>query len=621
MRRPRGVDLERDKTGNPLADALNHQRALRRRHAPLHELARHDDEASAALERRLGAARVSPPAELTLRVESLARRVEAFISDDLFSEQHELKLAPAFDDLAALVAKTWLPGAADPGLADLLMLGETAPRGAPPPRPGRDPQLGYAPLPWPELLSFVRAALFQRPRGERADDAAAAHSFGLLGAWCAAPVVALAPDGNLPLLAAVADAYGRLWKALEVYPPARIYLLARTLAKWGRLTLGGNEIHWAGQGGFLPRRSGFLRAVLAYGTVMLRKLIVPPARPPAAPARSRGAYRAPGSQGVRPAPAADPRLARLHDLGIERSLDAALAHAAVLGALDERDTLGRGDKWTWHAQAFQRMAEQLTDTCARLVMGDVAAVARWGGGLMWSAAWGVGTRSSAIVGQDTVRQAVALVRSALGSILGLQGDLWNLAQAVATALTSGVLPRERGMAALVRALAERLARTPFVAQVAHAASGHQRALHAQDELRRAEAEISLLDRLNVLSDSPAERRKKGAAKVLASTPAQVMADRSLVDQVLHGELRAHPAASVYYALEGPLAHVDALSIGFESSRLGTYAQVTGREPLLQSIDAWMAFAAATFGLGPSPGTLVQDYALGLLADGSAQSSP
>ncbi|MBK6517901.1 MAG: hypothetical protein IPG04_28220 [Polyangiaceae bacterium] len=284
----KGVELAVDPTGNILVDVAKFEVAMARRQAPLRAIAARDEAEVSALEQQLRAANAGPLAELTLRVQSLGRRVEALIAQDLFSEKHEQLLAPAFDAIAELVQKTWLPGASGAALAELLTVGAAGSK-KPPRAPVRDARLRLDPLPWDELMSATRAALFERSDGGHPQ--AAAQSFSALRAWRDAHRIAQSPDGNLSLLAAVFDGHSRLWGALEVYPPARVYLLARTLGHWCRMAIGLHEPHWAQAQAFCLRRSSFLRAVLAYGTAMLGRMIVPVHRQESPPkARRPGAH-------------------------------------------------------------------------------------------------------------------------------------------------------------------------------------------------------------------------------------------------------------------------------------------------------------------------------------------
>lgn len=313
--------------------------------------------------------------------------MEALIAQDLFSEKHEQLLAPAFDAIAELVQKTWLPGASGAALAELLTVGAAGSK-KPPRAPVRDARLRLDPLPWDELMSATRAALFERLDGGHPQ--AAAQSSPALRAWRDAHRIAQSPDGNLSLLAAVFDGHSRLWGALEVYPPVRVYLLARTLGHWCRMAIGLHEPHWAQAQAFCLRRSSFLRAVLAYGTAMLGRMIVPVHRQESPPKARRpgGAYRAPGEGGLEATRAMDPRVERLRGIGLERDLDAALAHAAVLAALSACGAPCLGDKWSWHVTSIRRIAERAEHASARLVAADPAAVSLYSrAGSLWAAVW------------------------------------------------------------------------------------------------------------------------------------------------------------------------------------------------------------------------------------------
>lgn len=92
----------------------------------------------------------------------------------------------------------------------------------------------------------------------------------------------------------------------------------------------------------------------------------------------------------------------------------------------------------------------------------------------------------------------------------------------------------------------------------------------------------------MFTDSPAEARKKGAAKVLSKQRFAVVHERQALDWMVLAELAAHPAASVYYALSGPLAQIDVMQISARVSGRGSGLVVGGREAALRSIDQWMA---------------------------------
>lgn len=556
------------------------------------------------VERALKSKRLEPDSELTHRVDLLLGRLQAAVASDVFSDQHEMGLAPQYDAIAALICKHWLPQAPDTAVAALLTLSNPSP--APRAASLRGAPSAGSTLTWDEAFEGIRALVMRGARG------GAPSSFAALRVWFAAPTASV---DSLALLGAVVEAHRHLWSVMDPYPAVQVLVLARTLAKWCRSLHPISEHRWSEQRGFGQRRSGFLRAVLAYGTVLLAgtaRRVTGRARPEP---RARGDYRGSARTRDHVAPAAEAHLEAMRGTGVERLLDAALAHATVAAALASVGGPSLADKWNWHYWTLFRLSVQANETCLPRGTDAVASIATLGAAQIYGHASLLHIAEfPAVAGREPVRQAIHQVRASLGAMLGIHGDLADLERAVSTALTTGVLPSDRGMAALVRALAERLA--PHAAAFArvHRARDEQR--HAQRVSHQAGAEISLLDRLNVLSDTEAEARKKNADKVLKRSNRALREDEKRVGDLLTAALAAHPGPNVYYALTGPLAHLEAVRVEMRLRPGGVAYRrpvLVGRDELLASIDRWMGHVAANVGRVVSPGELLQGYAVALLA--------
>lgn len=547
--------------------------------------------------------------DLAHEVDALLGQVEKLIAFELLTEQQEMSLAPAFEAIGRQVEERWLSDVPAGAVAELLTL-SPMPAGEPARRAGR--ARGSEGQPWSQLRASIHAALLGGKHGR------APASFAMLREWFAAPAVSV---DDARLLGAVFEAHRALWGAMGPHPAVQVLVLSRTLAKWCMAIHPITDPRWSEQAGFGYRRAGFLRAVLAYGTAMLARAARNLTGGGQAVRRDASVYReahAARSQG----PAADPLLA-LRDVGIDRMLEGALAHATVAAALAAVEAPAMVTKWNWHYAALRRIGEQANDACARLAPNPLASTAVTGGVVMWSHAQQLQIWSNeTVAGREAARHAILVARASLGGLLGLQGELEDLAHAVGTALRTGVLPRPLGEAALVRALAERLARGPFLSlytQLQVAAAQHRAGLRVG---RQAAREISLLDRLNILTDSEAETRSKHAdATVKKSRRVETQA-RQRVHDLLIAELAAHPGPNAYYALSGPLAHLEAVRVeirwtpvrgvlGARRHRVRTPILV-GRDELVASIDRWMRHAVANVGRAPSTGELLQGYGVALL---------
>lgn len=383
-----------------------------------------------------------------------------------------------------------------------------------------------------------------------------------------------------------------------------------------------------------------------------------------AAARDAGPYRQRGSAAEEPpAPSRpadlDARIASALDaLGLAARRDRALAHAAMIASLARwrrlaGDRVGVADRLAfWSSSAAEETAAAL-DARERWHRGlthalveDAVAVVRAGTHGVFPIALRdallaahvhtdrLGTRrgssgssmSCPVFHHGDALAAVDGVGAVIARSWGLRGGRADLVAAVtahlraappmpspAAALTE---PSPLTMEQVVISVAEALRGGPWLAvhdEIVRSAAAHAEATAGATA---AEASISTWDRINVLTDTPAEAHRDAcAARALEAAGAERTA-RAQLATLLDAALGVYPPGAAYFGLEGVRGQIAAVRavlrrrthtrrVGNVTTTSTTYhCELLGKAEALAALRRWTVAATGVFGRLPSDGEIL-----------------
>lgn len=172
---------------------------------------------------------------------------------------------------------------------------------------------------------------------------------------------------------------------------------------------------------------------------------------------------------------------------------------------------------------------------------------------------------------------------------------------------------------VVDGVAPRLRHTPFAALAQRIVQVRSEHAQAQSAAAQAAAQVSMWDRINIFSDSPAEQQRDEQTARAAAAWQMVSQDLAAANALLDEALRWYPPGAAYYALlevRASVAHIHAVNRRHTTTRrvgnnttTETYytCQLVGRDPAVAALTHWAKQAACVWGPMPSASDLLERW--------------
>lgn len=237
------------------------------------------------------------------------------------------------------------------------------------------------------------------------------------------------------------------------------------------------------------------------------------------------------------------------------------------------------------------------------------------------------SRTCPVIGQAEALGAAHRVASCLSQRYGPGGTRRSFADAVEQRLLlpASAVPRPDPRVALdypelVDLAASELRSTAFVQHRQHARQAGVLADQAQLAANQADATVSLLDRVNIFSDSEAERQRNAQLHASKAQRDSAWGHHRAAEQLLDRAMRVYPPAVLYYALEQVTASIAAIRAEqrrhTSTSKVGnrtvqrTYytCELLGKQRTCDAFRRWTQWVLQVFGPLPSAGELLERYA-------------
>lgn len=317
--------------------------------------------------------------------------------------------------------------------------------------------------------------------------------------------------------------------------------------------------------------------------------------------------------------------AKLDEEGISRWLARGVDHAVVAGA--RRRARGRAESARAHSESTVSVAQHACAMVSRAGSSSFEIALR---DLLLDAHVRIETVRMGVVGLNhgtgelydlgPAVDAVDRLLSFLGRSLGIGGTRHALAEAVFEHLersppvrppyAPGQTPQLLCWSDLVVTLAEALRPTTFAASYAElrAATNELWALVPRaDEAKRA---IPLLDRVNFLTESAAERERKAIEQRGNQLRLVLLRTGPAIEAQLDQALQFYPPVALYYRLttvRSLTAQIRAeLRRDFEGR---SFWQLVGKDEAAWALSLWNRAVSSTIGIAPSNGILLARYAM------------
>jgi len=183
----------------------------------------------------------------------------------------------------------------------------------------------------------------------------------------------------------------------------------------------------------------------------------------------------------------------------------------------------------------------------------------------------------------------------------------------AAALTE---PHPLTMEQVVISVAEALRGGPWLAVHDHVVANAAAHAEATAGVQAAEASISTWDRINVLTDTPAEAHRDACAARAAEAAVAERAARAQLATLLATALGVYPPGAAYYALEPVRAQIAAVRAVLRrrthTRRVGNvtttstsyHCELLGKAEALAALRRWTVGATGVFGRLPPDGEIL-----------------
>jgi hypothetical protein len=292
------------------------------------------------------------------------------------------------------------------------------------------------------------------------------------------------------------------------------------------------------------------------------------------------------------------------------SADPAQARAALL----ERRTRERGEallsSWGLLLGEAQEVAHALPPLRVR-ALGVRAALH----------AQAIGTGGGCTVNQERHRAVVCFgeVRASMEAAYGLRGDRRSLMSDVSSYLAAHPSPSEPSAAAqgldptvfrvrpydeVVALVAGPLRGSGFHERFERMDATSRQASEAREREAEAEHQVSFWDKLNVFTDTEAERARDAAQGEKERLDAELEQHASEVNRAFDEAMRGYPPAAVYYQLHGVEAALQRIYARWETrtytdskgkTRTRRVCKMYGKDLALATISRWIATLVGGFG--------------------------
>jgi hypothetical protein len=260
-----------------------------------------------------------------------------------------------------------------------------------------------------------------------------------------------------------------------------------------------------------------------------------------------------------------------------------------------------------HVRSIYEMTYALVPT---LVTSDAQA---WTGGVPVAAVHGIVPFTTFLRG----------LGATVGRIAGLGGTKLDLARRVAAVIEAGepTIPfpadgRRLHPDQVARCAAHTLVAArgrEFPKLVAHYATLMRSSQESADRAETAASEVGWFDKINVFTDSAAEKARDGETHHARLLLSQAQAAFTTIYRELDIALAPYPAGLVYFGLSDVAVRAEMIHAVAEriyGSRNQQYrAVLVGRDPFLTSFAGWTTVATRVFGGLVSPGQVLERYAL------------
>ena len=291
------------------------------------------------------------------------------------------------------------------------------------------------------------------------------------------------------------------------------------------------------------------------------------------------------------------------------------------------------ERETWHRTMFHWVCSQgthIVDGACRqsprhaLGLGLVAAHQAWS-----RISTQEGTSSSPMTcpayGKREMLNALDYARSCIEHGFGPRGDRDYLVQAivahlhrapVASPVHRGAPARVLGWEEIVAAIAESLRPHGFLPLHQRVTALRSEYAHLSHDALRARAAVSLWDKLNVFTDTPAEKLRDELQARTQQTFQALQRDESQANSLLNHALWVYPPAAIYYEVFRVVDAASAIQAvrhrGTSTSKVGNttvtrtyyYCRLHGKEAAGQALQQWTRNVIHCFGYIPSPSELM-----------------
>lgn len=464
-----------------------------------------------------------------------------------------------------------------------------------------------------------------------------------------------------------------LEQAMAAFPPMGIYLAALAAAGAIRSANPPMEAGIAPSGELGARADFASRAILLATLVQLRAAVdeafpgltalVSSRRARLRGPQDAGPYREAHSSGPSPVMVVSPDdalLDGLEDRGLRPVIVRGVSHASILGSLSRSrrgvaGKIGWSDRlaiWSqsdekflearlreresWHQTMFHWVCQQgtsIVDGAARgsarhaLGLGTVAAHQAWTGIRTME-----GQSSSPItcpaVGRADLLKALEYVRWCLEQGFGPTGDRNHLVHAVVQHLRNpalpspvqpGAPPRVLHWNEIVVAIAEVLRPMGFLGLQERVMTGRAQYQAIAQEAQQARSAVTFLDKLNIFSDSPAEKRRDELNERTGRMFAALRNDEQVADNMLRHAMSVYPPAAVYYDLFRVVDAANSIHAvrhrGTSTTTVGKtkirrtyyYCRLHGKEEAGAALRSWTRHMTSCFGFIPSSTELMERW--------------
>ena len=359
----------------------------------------------------------------------------------------------------------------------------------------------------------------------------------------------------------------------------------------------------------------------------------------------------------------------LDKAAVFRTLDQSLMHASVLGRLklaehkakarvkvvdilnvfqqspEQQAQVGLSERRSWHAEVLltltaaapgyvhQHARHYLPLELHRIVCGlHDAAIALRARLVDYSPhSFGLSHPKATVDFLGTLHNALSVLSNTLGRRTGLSGSAIQLADRVAAALRAGdggsPFPRTFNLLhydRLVRCLAftfRSQSGTRFAEQVERYGALIAYAQQNASRSQQADAEVSLFDRINVFTDSPAERERDHTAAASKQQLWEAQQLFSSIHQELDVALRAYPPGRAFFSIAAMRIAAERIhAVAVNTSAMGSHrnwrAVLVGREQFLSAFYQWNFETMRDFCAMVSPAQVLERYTLRSLTEAS-----